>query len=202
VARPPARVRSGTAAAGSFLRPGDAGSSARCAAGPVDEAAGRWGAPAQAESGDGRGHWPRPLGGGDVVSQSDQRPHAAPLPRPGSGGSRIARGAPASLGFDYRSPRTSGVPRSPCHAARPGLCARPHVHVLVLHVRMGPAARRDLGAVDFDSPRSGAARRFRAADGAHLNVAAWRRTRHRGARRLRQPVGAAPLRDRHHRAAR
>ena len=42
-------------------------------------------------------------------------------------------------------------------AAQPGLRARPHVHVAVLHLRLDPAAGRDRGSADVDSPGAGAA---------------------------------------------
>jgi hypothetical protein len=168
------------------------------AAGAVDEAAGRW-----------RGRHDRNLamgralgwgfGGRDLVPQGDQRPHAAAVSRPRGGGARIARGTIASLGRDHRASRTSGVSGSAVDAARSGVRARPHVHVAVLDVRLDPAAGRDGRALDVDSSGAGAVGGVRAADGAHLHLAAGRRARGRGAGRLRQSPGAAPVQPRRRR---
>ena len=60
-------------------------------------------------------------------------------------------------------------------AAQPGVRARPHVHVAVLHLRLDPAARRHDRAAGVDpSRRSSLLARVRAADRADLDVAARR----------------------------
>ena len=65
--------------------------------------------------------------------------------------------------------------RSALGAARPGLRARPHVHVAVLDRGLDPAARRDGRAAGVDPPGAAAAGAVRPADGGHLDLAAGRR---------------------------
>ena len=54
---------------------------------------------------------------------------------------------------DDRPPGAARVPRPARGAARPGLRARPHVHVAVLDLRLDPAARRDDRAARCRSTR-------------------------------------------------
>ena len=70
-------------------------------------------------------------------------------------------------------------------AAQPDLRARPHVHVGLLHLRLDPAPRRNLGSTGLHSSSAGVARGFCAADGAHIHLAAGRGAcrRKSGARR-------------------
>ena len=80
---------------------------------------------------------PRRLGRRDLVPAHRQHPRAAPLPRQGDDRARVARRAAAGVGRDDRPPRASRLSRSARHAARPGVRARPHVHVAVLHAAAG-----------------------------------------------------------------
>ena len=128
-----------------------------------------------------------------VVSDRVQRR----FPRPSDDRAGVARRPAPGVGGHHRAPRAPRVPQPAGGAAQPGVRARPHVHVAVLDVRLDPAAGRDRGAADVDPPGAGAARRVRAADGAHLGVAAGRGARRRGAGRAGEPAGAAPVRDGH-----
>ena len=72
----------------------------------------------------------------------------------------------------HRAPRAARLPRSARGAARPGVRARPHVHVAVLDLRLDPAARRDGRAARLDPSGARPARGLRAADRADVDVAA------------------------------
>ena len=84
---------------------------------------------------------------------SDAR--AAPLPRQGHDRARVPRRAAAGVGGDDRPPRAARLPRPAVGAARPGVRARPHVHVAVLDLRLDPAARRHDRAARVDPPGAG-----------------------------------------------
>ncbi len=88
-------------------------------------------------------------------------------------------------------------PRPARGAARPGVRARPHVHVAVLDVRLDPAARRHHRAADVDPPGAGAAGGVRAADGVHVHLASGGRTGRGGTRRLCESVSTPPVQYRH-----
>ncbi len=135
-----------------------------------------------------RGDRPRRVGHRDLVPAHRQHARAAPLPRQGHDRARVARRPAAGVGRDHRAPRASRVPRSARRAARPGVRARPHVHVAVLDLRVDPAARRHDRAARVDSSGARAARRVRAADGAHLDLAA-RRSSARRRSAARRPAG-------------
>ena len=179
-----------------------AGRAAGRAARALAQAARRRRARRPARAGADRGRRAGRVGGRDLVPARDQRPHPAPVPRPGDDRARVARGPAAGVGGHDRAPRTPRVSRSAGGAARPGVRARPHVHVAVLDVRVDPAAGRDAGAADVDPPGAGAAGRVCAADGADVDLAAGRGARGRRARRGGQSAGAAPLRPGHDRPAR
>ena len=68
-------------------------------------------------------------------------PAAAALPGPGHDRPRVARRAPPGVGGHHRPPGAPGAARPAVDAAGPGLRARPHVHVGLLHRRLGPAPR-------------------------------------------------------------
>ena len=132
---------------------------ARRAAGALAQAARRRGAGSQPRARAGRGGGPGRLGHRDLVPARGQRSHAAPVSRPADHRARIARGPAPGVGRHHRAPRAPRVPEPAGGAARPGVRARPHVHVALLDVRVDPAARRDRGVADVDPPGAGAARR-------------------------------------------
>ena len=179
-----------------------AGGVARRAPGALAQAACRRRAGARPRARDGGGGGPGRVGHRDLVPARGQRSHPAPVSRPGDHRARIARGPAAGVGGHDRASRAPRVPEPAGDAARPGVRARSHVHVAVFHVRLDPAAGRDRGAADVDSPGARAARRVCAADGAHLRLAAGRGARRRGTRRAGESAGAAPVRDGHDGAAR
>ena len=77
------------------------------------------------------------------------------------------------------------LPRPPLRPARPGVRARPHVHVGLHHLRLDPAPRRRDRAARVDPSRARAPRGLRAAHRPHLDVAA-------GGRARRARSGARP----------
>ena len=81
---------------------------------------------------------------------------------------------------DHRAPGAPGLPRPAVGAPRPGLRARPHVHVGVLHLRAGSCGSRSPSAAGLHPPGAGAARPLRAADGV---TSAWRPAVERASRR-------------------
>ena len=100
----------------------------------------------------------------------------------------------------HRSPGASRLPRPTVSAARPGVRARSHVHVAVLHLRVDSAPGRHDRLADVDPPRTDAACCFCVADRAHVDVAAGRRARRPGTRRLVAPACPSPVHhgdDRH-----
>ncbi len=153
---------------------------------------------------------PRDHGGGrarrvccrHVVPAHGQYAGAAQLPGQGDDRARVARRPAAGVRGDHCAPGASRLPRPAFGAAQPGVRPRPHVHVAVLHLRVDPAPRRNSRALDVDPPGPRAARRVRAAHGAHVDVAARGRARRLGARRQVQPPGPSPVHHGHHRDAR
>ena len=130
-------------------------------------------------------------------------PSSAPLPRQGHHRARVARRPPAGVGRDDRPPGAARLPRPAVGAARPGVRARPHVHVAVLDVRMDPAPRRHRRAAGVDPPR--AASCLPCSPCPTVLTSTWRpgrRARGPGARRARRAAGQAPLHHGDHRAAR
>ncbi len=124
---------------------------------------------------------------------SDAR--AAALPRQGDDRARVARRPAAGVGGHHRPPRAPRLPRPAGGAARPGLRARPHVHVAVLHRRLDPAAGRHRRPADVDPPGAGAAAPLRAADGARPRPGGRRssaRPRSAGRRRAASPGTCSP----------
>ena len=180
---------------------GAAGRAARCAAGAVVQAARRRRARRATAARAGSRRGARRVGHGHLVPAHRQHARAAPLPRQGHDRARVARRAAAGVDRDDRAPGAARVSRSARGAAQPGVRAGPHVHVAVLHLRVDPAAGRDGRAADVDPPGARAAGGVRAADRAHLDVAARASSAAPGARRAGEPAGAAPVHARHHRAA-
>ena len=119
----------------------------RGAAGRVDRAVaevpGRGGHRPRPHSAGGRVRRPRRLGHRHLVAARRGHPGAAAVPRPGHHRARIPRRPPAGIGVHDRPPGAPRAPRPARRPARPGLRARPHVHVGVLDRRLDPAAGRD-----------------------------------------------------------
>ena len=65
------------------------------------------------------------------------------LPRQGDDRARGARRPAPGVGGDHRPPGAARLPRPAGNAAQPGVRARPHVHVAVLHLRVDSAPGRD-----------------------------------------------------------
>ena len=202
MARAQARLRGRAVALERGVRLIAVGGAAGCAAGAVVQAAGRRCAGRQAEARDDRRRGTGRVDSRHVVPASDQRAHPASISRLVDGGPRVARGVAAGVGRDGRASRAPRVPRSPRDAAQPGVRARPHVHVAVHHLRVDPPPRRDGRAADVDPPGAGAARRLRAAHCVDVDLAAGGRASGGRAGCVGQSPGAAPVRRRHHRAAR
>ena len=110
--------------------------------------------------------------------------------------------ASPGLGRHDRAPRASRLPEPARGASQPGVRARSHVYVALLHVRVDPAARRDRGVTHDGPPGARVAGRLRPADGARFRVAAGRGARGRRARSTREPAGASSVRHGHHGPAR
>ena len=134
---------------------------------------------------------------------SADREHARPasVPRQGHDCARVARRPASGIGGHHRPSGASRLPGSAGDAARSGLCAGPHVHVGLRHVRVDSAPGRDDRAPRVDSHRARPPRGLRDSDGAHLDVASRRRAQGTRRRRAGEPAGAAPLHAGHHGAA-
>ncbi len=149
-----------------------------------------------------RGHRPRHLDRGDLVSAHRQHPGAAPLPRQGDDRARVSCGPAAGNRGDGCPPRAARVSRSSVHAAQPGVRARPYVYVTVFDAGVDPAPGRDHGAAGVDSSRALAAGGVCHSDDAYVGLAAGGRASRTGARRANQSAGSSPVHHRHHGGAR
>ena len=137
----------------------------------------------------------------DVVPARRVHARAAPLPRQDLGRARGARRDAAGVGRDHRAPRAARVPRPAGGAARPGVRARPPLHVAVLDAWAGSCASssRSLLLVSVEpGPRVPPA--VRDPDRDHQHVAARRRAPGRGVGRAARPARAPPVPARHDRA--
>ena len=135
-----------------------------------------------------------------VVPAHGQHARAAPLPRQGDDRARVARRAAAGVDRDHRAPGAARLSRSARDAARSGVRARPHVHVAVLDAAAGSCGSASRSRCCVDPPGARAARRVRAADRAHLDVAARRSSaRRRSAARSRTGWRATCSRSRRRR---
>ena len=150
-------------AAHAVARPGAADDAARRAAGAVAEADRRWHDRRRPLGGDDGRRRAGGVGDGDVVPVGAVAARAAPLPRPGRDRARVARGSAAGDGAHDRAPRAARVPRPAGDAARPGVRARPHVHVAVLDARLAVPTRHHGAPARLGPPGAGAADRVRAA---------------------------------------
>ncbi len=145
--------------AGGRVRALAAGRAARRAPGPLAQAPGRRRPAARPAAGRRHRPGPRRHRHGHLVPGHAQHPRAAALPRQGHDRARVARGAAAGRDRHHRPPGAARVPRPALGPAQPGLRARPHVHVALLHLRLDPAPGRGRRAPDVDPSRARSPRR-------------------------------------------
>ena len=184
-----ARIPPRAAPDGRGLRAVPTGCAAGRAAGAVADAARQGRDRAAIGAGADRGGRAWTFRGRHVVPAHRRHACAAALPRQGHHRARVARRAPAGDRRDDRAPGAAGLPRSPGHAAEPGVRARSHVHVGVLDMQLDPAAGRHHRAVDVDTPGAHPARRLRDPDGVHRHLAPGHRAQGAGAQPRRVIVG-------------
>ena len=127
---------------------------------------------------------------------------AAPVPRPHRDRPRVARRQVAGVGGHHRAPRATRAPRPVGHAPRPGLRARPHVHVAVLDTRVAVPSRDHGRPPRIGASRAGAPAAVRRAGVRHLHLAPRRRATRRGVGGVELAAGATPVRPGHHRTTR
>ncbi len=118
--------------------------------------------------------------------------HATPLPRQDLGRARSARRHVAGVGRDDRAPRAPRVPRPAGGAARPGVRARPPLHVAVLDRRLARPPGRDAAPAHDGEPGARVPAAVRDPDRHHEHLAARHRAAGRGvggaARPARPPL--------------